>query len=127
MLHTHIADTVWKFHQDWIKIEVTISKNVNREFWSRSAPLNMIRSNRPAPSTPRLPRTSDLLLCSDTYLFKLALSSSWSFFTYWLFRCTGSQIIWYPNIIRVSWRLKWRHYYVLDRNWKTTTASTQGQ
>ena len=39
MLHTYIADTVWKFHQDWIKIEVTISKNVICEFWSGSAPL----------------------------------------------------------------------------------------
>ena len=36
MLHTYIADTVWKFHQDRIKIEVTILKNVNQEFWSRS-------------------------------------------------------------------------------------------
>ena len=39
MLHTYIADTMWKCHQDWIKIEVTISKNANREFRSRSAPL----------------------------------------------------------------------------------------
>ena len=32
MLPTCIADTVLKFHQDWIQIEATISKNVNREF-----------------------------------------------------------------------------------------------